>query len=271
MDRENFFYYNNGITIICEKCDTLGANYFNNETNKYGFKLFNPQIVNGCQTINSIAEVLSHYNDNDIKREFDKTFVLVKVFVLDEKTKQKHPNLDRNIVRYTNSQNAISDKAFNSKKQFFLNIQTEFKQRGFLLIAKPSDKNTFTTEFSDSKRLAELNLKNSNLFSFFGVERTNIKSTMIDLEKMLKVLLAFTQDGYAAFRRGSTVLKPGKMFDSFSLNIGDYLTIDNMLRLFLVFLKAEDQKKKDSEKRYPIPYYVVGFLASRLKEKLLMK
>ena len=45
------------------------------------------------------------------------------------------------------------------------------------------------------------------------------------------------------------------MYKDFSLNIVDYLTIDNMLRLFLVYIKAEDQtKNKDSDKRYPIPY-----------------
>ena len=273
-DRENFFYYNNGITIICESCKTLrGSNASNNDGNYYGFELSNPQIVNGCQTINSIAEVLSHYNDEDIKKEFDKTFVLVKVFVFDKNTKAKHPNLDLNIVRYTNSQNAISDKAFASKINFFLNIQNEFKKRGFLLLAKPSDKNTFTTEFSDSSKFAGLNIRNSKYFDFFDIERKNITSTMIELEKLLKVLLSFVKDGFTAFTKGSAVLKPNSnMYKDFSLNIVDYLTIDNMLRLFLVYIKAEDQKKnKDSDKRYPIPYYVVGFLGSTFKNKTFEK
>ena len=95
-DRENFFYYNNGITIICENCDKL-KDYEKDHKNIYGFKLKNPQIVNGCQTVNSIAEVLSHYSPDKIKEEFSKTFVLVKVFVFYEKTKAKHKDLDINI------------------------------------------------------------------------------------------------------------------------------------------------------------------------------
>ena len=63
-DRENFFYYNNGITLICEKCETLrgteASKGYRESRNQYGFRLTNPQVVNGCQTINSIAEVLSH-------------------------------------------------------------------------------------------------------------------------------------------------------------------------------------------------------------------
>lgn len=97
-DRENFFYYNNGVTIICEKCETLkGTEASVDSKNLYGFKLINPQIVNGCQTVNSIAEVLSHYSDDNLQKEFDKTFVLVKVFVFDENTKKHHGQLDVNI------------------------------------------------------------------------------------------------------------------------------------------------------------------------------
>ena len=148
VDRANFFYYNNGITIICEKCETIkGTDVDKDGKNIYGFKLDNPQIVNGCQTVNSIAEVLSHCPQDKLFSEFSKAFVLVKVFVFDADTKQKHPNLDVNIVRYTNSQNAISDKAFASKHNYFLNIQSEFKTRGLLLLVKPSDKNKFKTEY----------------------------------------------------------------------------------------------------------------------------
>lgn len=267
-DRENFFYYNNGITIICEKCDTLkGTEASGDSKNLYGFKLVNPQIVNGCQTVNSIAEVLSHYSDDRLKVEFDKTFVLVKVFVFDEKTKQTHGQLDVNIVKYTNSQNGINEKAFASKKNYFLNIQTEFKNRGMLLLVKPSDKNKFKTEFEDANKLAQINVKSKNLYDFFDLEYRNISSSMIQLEKMLKVLLAFIQDGHAAFVKGSSVLKPNSpMYKDFSLNIENYLTIDNMVRLFMMYNKAETEKKKN-DNRHPIPYYLLSFIGYSFKGK----
>ncbi len=267
-DRENFFYYNNGITIICEKCDTLkGTEASGDSKNLYGFKLVNPQIVNGCQTVNSIAEVLSHYSDDRLKTEFDKTFVLVKVFVFDENTKKIHGQLDVNIVKYTNSQNGINEKAFASKKNYFLNIQTEFKNRGMLLLVKPSDKNKFKTEFEDANKLVQLNSKSNALFEFFDLERKNISSSMIQLEKMLKVFLAFIQDGHAAFAKGSSVLKLNSpMYKDFSLNIENYFTIDNMVRLFMLYNKAESEKKKN-DNRHPIPYYLLSFIGYTFKGK----
>ena len=268
FDRENFFYYNNGVTIICERCDTLkGTEISQDGKNTYGFKLENPQIVNGCQTVNSIAEVLSHYSSEKLKTEFAKTFVLVKVFVFDENTKKKHANLDVNIVRYTNSQNAISDKAFASKRHYFLNIQSEFRNRGLLLLVKPSDKNKFKTEFDDIAKNAILNNKNKDLFSFFDIEYKNYASAEIQLEKLLKVLLAFIRDGFDAYKKGSNVLKPNSpLYKDFSLNIEEYLTIDNMIRLFLMYEKAEAQKK-NNDKRHPIPYYLLCFIGYTFKDK----
>lgn len=267
-DRENFFYYNNGVTIICEDCKTKRGNLrTGNQSYNYGFELVNPQIVNGCQTVNSIAEVLSNYSDERLETEFSKTFVLVKVFVFDDVTKGKHPNLDFNIVKYTNSQNGINEKAFASKKSYFLNIQNEFKNRGMLLLVKPSDKNTFNIDYSDLGKIATLKAKSKNIFSFFNLDSSKLASSMISLEKFLKVILAFEKDGYTAFHKGGNVLKPNSdIYKNFSLCIDEFLTIDNMLRLYMLYLKAETEKKA-ADKRYPIPYYVLGFMGQAFKNK----
>ena len=271
-DRDNFFYYNNGITIICEACETLNANTIPEKSKKYhhylyGFKLTNPQIVNGCQTINSIAEVLSNYDDERMHREFEKAFVLVKIFVFDEKTKKEKAGLDKNIVRYTNSQNGISDKAFASKKSYFLNIQKEFLQRGYLLLVKPSDKNSFSIQYEDKVKFAELKDAAKHVNSNIDIQPQKLSEYMIPLEKLLKVLLAFYQGGYVAFTKGSTVLKPNSpMYKDFSLNIETWFTVDNMLNLYLMYNKAENEKK-DGDKRFPISYYVLGFIGNICKEK----
>ena len=268
VDRANFFYYNNGITIICEKCETIkGTDVDKDGKNIYGSKLDNPQIVNGCQTVNSIAEVLSHCPQDKLFSEFSKAFVLVKVFVFDADTKQKHPNLDVNIVRYTNSQNAISDKAFASKHNYFLNIQSEFKTRGLLLLVKPSDKNKFKTEYDNPAKNAIIKTKSKDLFEFFDINYKNFTSSEIPLEKLLKIILAFIHDGFEAYKKGSNVLKPNSpVYKNFSLNIEEYLTIDNMIRLFFMYLKAENQKK-NNDKRHPIPYYLLSFMGVSFKNK----
>lgn len=269
-DRENFFYYNNGVTIICEECKTLRgteASKYSHSKSQYGFKLKNPQIVNGCQTINSIAEVLSHYNEDIIHDEFEKAFVLVKVFVFDEKTKKEREGLDKNIVKFTNSQNGINDKAFASKHNFFKNIQDEFRNRGLLLLVKPSDKNTFTIEYQDKTKFAELRRKSSELFQQFDLNNSKLSNFMIPLEKMLKVFLAFDKDGFAAFTKGSSVLKPNSpMYKDFSLQIDSIFSIDNMIRLYLLYSKAEEDKKA-TDNRTPIPYYLIGFMGQTFKGK----
>lgn len=269
-DRENFFYYNNGITLICEKCETLRgteASRGNRESrNQYGFRLTNPQVVNGCQTINSIAEVLSHCSEEDMLREFEKAYVLVKIYVFDEETKREKEGLDKNIVKYTNSQNGIDEKAFAAKQNYFLNLQEEFKKRGVLLLVKPSDKNKYTIEYKDKRKFAELKKKSVDLYELFDIDGTKLKNYMVPLEKMLKVLLAFYKDGFHAFRKGSTVLKLNSpYYREFSLNIDQQFTIDNMIKLYFLFNRADIDQKASSDKRTPIPYYVIGFLGKRFK------
>ncbi len=269
-DRENFFYYNNGITLICEKCETLrGSEAMSgagNLRNQYGFKLQNPQIVNGCQTINSIAEVLSHCNEEKIYDEYAKTFVLVKIYVFDPKTKKEKEGLDKNIVKYTNSQNGIDEKAFASKKNYFKNIQNEFQKRGLLLLVKPSDKNRLGIEYKDKGKFAELRKKSLGLFELFDIDNMKLNNYMIPLEKLLKVLLAFDKNGYIAFTKGSSVLKLNSTYyKEFSLNIDQKFTIDNMIKLYFLFIKAEIEKKNSDSKRMPISYYVLGFLGREFR------
>lgn len=271
-DRENFFYYNNGVTIICEECETLSVDKLSSDYKSrkynYGFKLTNPQIVNGCQTINSIAEVLSHYDNIAVYNEFEKVYVLVKVFVFDEGTKRSKAGLDKNIVRYTNSQNAISDKAFASKKNYFLNIQSEFIKRGYLLLVKPSDKTKYSIEYKDHVEFTKLQIKAKPFNDKLDIHSSKLSDYMIPLEKLLKVLLAFRENGYVAFTRGSSVLKPNSpMYREFSLNIETWCTIDNMLLLYLMHDKAEKEKKSSENKRFPIPYYIMSFIGMACKDK----
>jgi len=270
-DRENFFYYNNGLTLICEACETLDASTMPEKHKKqnsyYGFKLKNPQIVNGCQTINSIAEVLAHYDDARMYAEFAKVFVLVKIFVFDEGTKNKKRGLDGNIVRYTNSQNGISDKAFASKRNYFLNIQNEFLARGYLLLVKPSDRNIFNDTYSEPTKFSTLRKKAESINEKLDIRPRNLNDHMIPLEKLLRALLAFYEDAHAAYTKGMTVLKPtSNTYKHFSLNIETHFTVDHMLNIYLLYSKAENEKKL-GDKRFPIPYYVLSFLGNACTDK----
>ena len=259
-ERKNFFYYNNGITITCESTKRLSGA-------KYSVELKQPQIVNGCQTVNTIHNQLSNYIDNiTAKKEFSGVFVMVKVLIFNDKIKAEKPDFYKKIVKYTNSQNSINENAFGASKSFFNNIQKYFKQRGFLLLVQPSDRYKFKTIY-DKTEVDKL-LNNANNYS----EKVNLKLTkltdiIIPLDKMLQIYLALIIDGAMSYKSKSMVLKQNSpIYKKYSTKIQDYLTWDNMIRLFLLFKKSEIDRKQNTDKTIPIPYYLIGFLGFFVKD-----
>ena len=129
-ERKNFMYYNNGVTIVCEKIKT---DYIDTASQLRVLPLVNPQIVNGCQTVNSIKKVLENIPENKIKEEYKNVYVMVKALVIEDMDDERNIAFYRNVVKFTNKQNAISDKAFVSNMDIFYRMQFEFENRGFLL------------------------------------------------------------------------------------------------------------------------------------------
>ncbi|HCN37248.1 MAG TPA: hypothetical protein DIS94_05995, partial [Bacteroidetes bacterium] len=168
-ERKNFFYYNNGITIICD----------NAKADSTKVEIENPQIVNGCQTVTSISEVLK--NETDFERKFNDVYVMVKILVL----KEKNTNFYRDIVKYTNSQNSINDKVFGATLQPFFTLQKSLKDYGILLCVKQSDKYQFKEEFKNKKLSDLLIIANkSNLFYEFK----SLNDIMISLETLILII-----------------------------------------------------------------------------------
>lgn len=191
---------------------------------------------------------------------------MVKALVVDDMNNEKDKSFYQNVVKFTNKQNAISDKAFVSNTDSFQRLQVEFKKRGFLLLVKPSDKNMFKTQLNKATQgslIKKANITINNL----EMQVVNFADLCIPLEKMLQVFLAFMKSGYYAFTKKSEVLKlNGEIFDRYSSCIQDYLTVDIMIRLYFLYKKAEQERLLSSDKRTPIPYYVIGFLGGLIGE-----
>ena len=66
-DRKNFFYYNNGITVICDRMTKIVTQPSDYNMNA-AFTIDNPQIVNGCQTVNSIYEALKNIDPDNLEK-----------------------------------------------------------------------------------------------------------------------------------------------------------------------------------------------------------
>lgn len=258
-DRKNFFYYNNGITLICDNMTTPKTQKSEYNMNVL-FSVDNPQIVNGCQTVNSIFEYLNNIPPANLEKEFKDTFVMLKILVID-RSKSQEEELYKNIVKYNNSQNKIDEKTFVANRSEFIRIQNEFEKKGFLLLIKQSDKNKFREKYNTITKLKELNETRVKRFELN--EAKKVEDFYIPLEKLLQVINAFKKGGYVAYTKKSQVLKldsePYKSAVEFIKD--DSVTIDILLDLYLLYLRAEEEKKKKGDERSPIPYYLIDFFA----------
>ena len=107
---ERFGLYNNGITIVVEQFEKL--------PNNIEYELIEPFVVNGCQTTRTIWEVLYRKleaggtgQNNELetwKRSLGKGIVVIKIV----KVGIGGDELLTETTRFTNSQNAVSDKDF---------------------------------------------------------------------------------------------------------------------------------------------------------------
>ncbi len=84
----DFWWLNNGITIISEKVNLSGKI----------LTIQNPQIVNGCQTS---FEVFNYFNNNTSQIKNDTRNIMIRVIETD------NDNIRSNVVKSTNSQTAI--------------------------------------------------------------------------------------------------------------------------------------------------------------------
>lgn len=259
-DRKNFFYYNNGITLICDTMTSPTSQPRGNNIN-VSFNVTNPQIVNGCQTVNSIYEALKNEDPNNLEKEYKDTFVMLKILQIDRKNESEQ-ELYKNIVTYNNSQNSIDEKTFVSNTSIFNRLKIEFEDKGFLLLIKQSDKNSFKNTYSKTTRLDERNHERIKRFGLTGYfDKT--QDYFIPLEKMLQVIIAFSMGGYHAYTKKSNLLKYNTTQYNKAIEFikNPEVTIDALIDMYLLYKKADICKSNSQENRFPIPYYLIDAFA----------
>ena len=121
---ERFGLYNNGITIVADNVDSKD-NLLN---------LTTPYIVNGCQTTRTIWDVLSGRlaaggtGDNPKLTEWKKNLARGVVVVKIVKVSTRNATLLNEITRYTNSQNAVTEKDFVALHEDFQTWATDMAE-----------------------------------------------------------------------------------------------------------------------------------------------
>ncbi len=125
---DHFFYYNNGITIVCDKAEKLS------QRGTDLLRISNPQIINGQQT----SRVLAQHSELAAK-----STVLVKVIQVPRVEGGHNDGFERlvsKIVQGTNWQTAIraSDLVSNSRRQ--IDLERAFRRLGYGYLRKRQTK-----------------------------------------------------------------------------------------------------------------------------------
>ena len=137
--RQNFFFYNNGITMICEKFSFNAL-----QETDWIVKIERLQIINGGQTCKTIYQTLKEHSDMD----FSQVYLLVRLYEVND-----DEAVIQDITYATNSQNPVDfrDLKSNDEKQILLERGAE--DLGY--IYKRKRDNTLNTNVIPSTVAAE--------------------------------------------------------------------------------------------------------------------
>lgn len=118
-DSYEFWFLNNGITIVCDKYDIVS------DPDNPKVMIKNLQIVNGCQTASTIASVAA---SGKLKKD---TFVVVRIY------ETKDEDLVSKIVLTTNNQNQITSRNLRANDPLQVSMQDAFLIYGYYYERKP--------------------------------------------------------------------------------------------------------------------------------------
>lgn len=114
-----FWFLNNGITIVCDSFDPV------TDPDNPHVKLKNLQIVNGCQTATTLALARAEgVLKSDVR-------VITRIY------ESKDPDLVSRIVLTTNNQNQISSRDLRSNDPVQIDMEQGFAMRGYFYERKP--------------------------------------------------------------------------------------------------------------------------------------
>lgn len=113
-NQSDFWYFNNGITVIC---DNIEKSKIGGSNRDYGrFKLTNVAIVNGAQTVSTIGRY-----EVTTQKDLEELKVHLRVISLSDTP----PNFGEQVTRTNNRQNRIENRDFVTQDPEQLRIKTE--------------------------------------------------------------------------------------------------------------------------------------------------
>ncbi len=116
-EAENFWYYNNGITVLCDSVDKTALGGIARDIGV--FSCSNISIINGAQTVGTIGR----HGLNNIKNKG----IDAKVFVRIIEKKLAPENFEKSVTKNNNKQNRIENRDFISQDSEQIRLQTEIQ------------------------------------------------------------------------------------------------------------------------------------------------
>lgn len=170
---KKFWYYNNGITIVCKD--------YNFNANNNVVNIIAPQIVNGCQTATTIANCWNSSNPQE-KESVDGT-ILVKI-IRDSKNEKR-----KDITKYTNSQTAVTGKDFFALESFHTELKNNFRDIGYFYEIQSNSARANNLKYKGNDKYRHLfdNKFNNDKNSFTAKEITQTYvATILDMPAKAK-------------------------------------------------------------------------------------
>ncbi len=117
---DNFYFYNNGITVVCDKFD---YNAF--QKSDYLVQIKNMQVINGGQTCKTIHETLKSVLPGMYGQS---AYVMIRIYQMAEENK----DFIQDITYATNSQNPVDLRDLRSNDVIQKNLEIGIKDLGFI-------------------------------------------------------------------------------------------------------------------------------------------
>jgi hypothetical protein len=136
-DRSNFYFYNNGLTMICRKLSFSSLRQAHFQVKVEGL-----QIINGGQTCKTIQQVLGESFDRD---EYANTSVMVRLYQLDDADHR----FGHAITYATNDQTPVELQDLRANDEIQQQLTLDLKGLGYVYKTKrdsqPADEKTITS------------------------------------------------------------------------------------------------------------------------------
>ncbi len=136
-ERGNFYFYNNGVTLLCRK-----FTYNALQGENYQVRVEGLQVINGGQTCKTIQSTLASLTG--VEQGLEKAFVLVRLYQLPSES----ADLVRSITYATNSQNPVDLRDLRSNDVKQKSLETAIRDLGFTYHRHRSEASLKVTDIS---------------------------------------------------------------------------------------------------------------------------